>query len=75
MMTQREMKVRLERLGYRLERNYRCPIRQKVMPFATLPLVSGGTCVFERAADVARYIEQVEQMREWLAEVKVAGSV
>lgn len=66
------LKKRVEKLGYRLERNYRCPIRQKVMPFATLPMDGGSTCVFERSADVARWAGQVEQMREWMSEVEVA---
>ncbi len=64
-MTNTERKRRLENLGYRLVRNYFCPIRRRKMPFATLPNGPGTTCVHNTLNEVDVRILNAEQIRKW----------
>ena len=68
-MTSSERHQRLKALGYRLVRNYYCPIRRRKMPYATLPdNMPGSTCVHENLEGVDARIVGAEQMRQWEAE-------
>lgn len=68
-MTSNERKQRLEALGYRLIRNYYCPIRQKKMPYATAPSNGAGTtCVHESLDSVDQRIINAEKVRSWQQE-------
>ncbi len=64
-MTQQERVKRLNALGYFLRRNYYCPIRRKVMPWATVPSWTGTTCVHEDLKSVDARIENAEKIRSW----------
>jgi len=66
-MTAEERNRRLKALGYQLVRNYPCPIRQRVMPYATVPANgnSGSTCVHENLAGVEKRILLAENIRRW----------
>lgn len=68
-MTGKERKARLTALGYRLVRNYFCPIRRKRMAYARLPLSSGSVCVFDTLEQVDHHIADVEKVRSWQEEV------
>lgn len=54
-MSGSERKRRLEALGYRLVRHYRCPIRGRVMAYATVPSGAGSICVHDDLAGVGGY--------------------
>jgi hypothetical protein len=57
---------RLKALGYRLVRNYYCPIRRRRMPYAVLPNNRTGSInVFDTLAQVEKYVKDVEQIRSW----------
>ena len=73
-MTSRDRKRRLEALGYRMVRGYFCPIRQKKMPYATVPdNKPGSTCVHETLDGVEERILTAEKIRAWQAEMPPIG--
>lgn len=69
-MTAQERKQRLSALGYRLIKGYRCPIRRRKMPYATVPdNRPGTTCVHESLDGVDARIVNAEKIRAWQAEM------
>lgn len=68
-MTREERSARLRALGYRIVRNYRCPIRGRIVPYATLPDGRpGSTCVHQNLDDVEVRILCAEKIRAWQSE-------
>lgn len=68
-MTSIERSKRLKALGYRMIRGYFCPIRQKKMPYATVPdNMPGSTCVHENLEGVESRILNAEKIRSWQSE-------
>lgn len=59
------MRIRLEKLGYRLDKRQTDAFGRK-WEFRTSPIIGGGpTNYFHNLKDVDRYVKQVEQVREW----------
>ena len=72
-MSGKERAGRLAALGYRLVRNYPCPIRRRKMPYATLPVSSGSVVVHGSLDSVDARIKGAEMIRGWESELPIGG--
>ena len=81
-MTFAQVAAQLRAVGYALVKNYKCPIRGKIVPLASLPGVygpngaencSGVTCVHNTLEEAARRAEWVATLRSWEAAMQPIG--
>ena len=69
-MSLAELRKRAESLGYSIKRCFHSVLLGRQVQYATLPMCAGGgtTNTFETKEQIAKYLDQVAQNREWEAE-------